>query len=45
MTESYMVFLYVALTDHPTAVKPLIPFSVHGKIDPFTHTAVFGVLP
>ena len=26
---------YVALTDHPTALKPLIPFRLHGRIDPF----------
>lgn len=30
-----ILLVYVALTDHPTAIKPLIPFTTHGKIDPF----------
>lgn len=33
--EAAALLVYVALTDHPTAVKPLIPFRTHGKIDPF----------
>ena len=33
--EAAALGVYVALTEHPTAVKPLIPFSIHGKIDPF----------
>ena len=33
--ESLGLLVYVALTDQPAAVKPLIPFPVHGKIDPF----------
>ena len=35
MQEALLLLVYVALTDHPTAVKPLIPFTTHGKIDPF----------
>lgn len=34
-TEALVLLAYVALTDQPVAVKPLIPFPVHGKIDPF----------
>lgn len=34
-TEALILLGYIALTDHPTAVKPMIPFPVHGKIDPF----------
>ena len=33
--EALALLVYVALTDQPVAVKPLIPFPVHGKIDPF----------
>ncbi|MVM36256.1 hypothetical protein GO755_39975 [Spirosoma sp. HMF4905] len=33
--EALALFVYIALTDQPVAVKPLIPFPVHGKIDPF----------
>jgi hypothetical protein len=33
--EALALLAYIALTDHPNAVKPLIPFPVHGKIDPF----------
>lgn len=33
--EALLLLGYVALTDQPAAVKPLIPFPVHGKIDPF----------
>ena len=33
--EALMLLSYVALTDQPAAIKPLIPFSTHGKIDPF----------
>ena len=34
-TETLLLLPYVALTNSPVAVKPLIPFRVHGKIDPF----------
>ena len=33
--EALMLLTYVALTDQPAAIKPLIPFPIHGKIDPF----------
>ncbi len=33
--EALLLLVYVALTDQPVALKPLIPFPVHGKIDPF----------
>ena len=33
--EGLILLGYVALSDHPAAVKPLIPFTTHGKIDPF----------
>jgi hypothetical protein len=33
--EAVALLAYVALTDHPLAIKPLIPFPTHGKIDPF----------
>ena len=33
--EALALLTYVALTDQPAAVKPLIPFTTHGKIDPF----------
>lgn len=33
--EALALLVYVALTDQPAAVKPVIPFPVHGKIDPF----------
>ena len=33
--EALTLLGYIAFTDHPTAVKPVIPFLVHGKIDPF----------
>lgn len=33
--EAILLLGYIAITDHPAAVKPLIPFKVHGKIDPF----------
>ena len=32
--EALALLGYVALTDHPVAIKPMIPFPVHGKIDP-----------
>ncbi len=35
MAEGLALLVYVALTDQPAAIKPLIPFPVHGKIDPF----------
>ena len=34
-TEALALLVYVALTDQPVALKPLIPFPIHGKIDPF----------
>jgi hypothetical protein len=33
--EALTLLAYVALTEQPAAVKPLIPFTTHGKIDPF----------
>lgn len=33
--EALILLGYIAFTDHPTAIKPVIPFPVHGKIDPF----------
>ena len=33
--EALTLLVYVALSDHPAAVKPVIPFTTHGKIDPF----------
>ena len=33
--EALALLVYVALSDHPAAVKPVIPFTTHGKIDPF----------
>jgi len=33
--EALTLLVYVALSDHPVAVKPVIPFTTHGKIDPF----------
>ena len=33
--EGAVLLVYVALSDHPAAVKPVIPFTTHGKIDPF----------
>ena len=33
--EALVLLTYIAITDHPAAIKPLIPFRVHGKIDPF----------
>lgn len=33
--EALVLLVYVALTDQPLTVKPLIPFPIHGKIDPF----------
>ena len=33
--EALVLLAYIAVTDHPAAVKPIIPFEVHGKIDPF----------
>ena len=35
LTEALVLLPYVALTESPVAVKPLIPFTTHGKIDPF----------
>lgn len=33
--EALLLLIYVALTDQPAAVKGIIPFKTHGKIDPF----------
>ena len=33
--EALVLLSYIALTDQPVAIKPLIPFPTHGKIDPF----------
>lgn len=33
--EGLTLLTYVGLSDHPAAVKPVIPFTTHGKIDPF----------
>lgn len=33
--EALVLLVYVALSDHPVAVKPVIPFTTHCKIDPF----------
>jgi hypothetical protein len=33
--EALVLLAYIALTDQPAALKPLIPFPVHGKIDPY----------
>ena len=33
--EAAALLVYVALTDQPVAVLPLIPFRTHGRIDPF----------
>ena len=33
---------YVAISEHPLAVKPMIPFRVHGMIDPF-NVATFAL--
>jgi hypothetical protein len=33
--EGLALLVYISLTDQPAAIKPLIPFETHGKIDPF----------
>jgi hypothetical protein len=33
--EALTLLTYIGVTDHPTAIKPLIPFTTHGRIDPF----------
>lgn len=33
--EAAVLLPYIALTKHPVAVKGLIPFTMHKKIDPF----------
>ena len=40
--EALPLLAYIALTDQPASLKPLIPFSVHGKIDP-VNMAQFAV--
>lgn len=37
--EAAVLGVYVAFTNHPAAVKPLIPVALHGKIDPFNIAA------
>ncbi|MEJ2880955.1 hypothetical protein [Pedobacter sp. GR22-6] len=34
-TEAALLLPYIALSRQPVAVKKLIPFTTHGKIDPF----------
>ena len=36
--EALTLLGYVALSDHPAAIKPVISFTTHGKIDPFNIT-------
>jgi len=45
--EAAALLPYVALTKHPVAIKGLIPFKTHGKIDPFNvaQFAVQSLLP
>ena len=33
--EALTLLGYIAITKSPVAVKPIIPFRTHGKIDPF----------
>ncbi len=33
-TEAIILLAYIAITDQPAAIKPIIPFTIHGKIDP-----------
>lgn len=33
--EALTLLGYIAVSDHPAAIKPVIPFTTHGKIDPF----------
>ena len=33
--EAFLLLPYVALTKQPVAVKGIIPFKTHGRIDPF----------
>lgn len=33
--EALGLLAYVGATDHPASIKPLIPFPMHGRIDPF----------
>ncbi|WP_345949309.1 STAS/SEC14 domain-containing protein [Mucilaginibacter sp. PAMB04274] len=40
--EAAVLLPYVAITRHPVAVKGIIPFRTHGKIDPF-NIAHFGL--
>lgn len=35
VAEALILLTYIALTDSPVAIKPVIPFTTHGKIDPF----------
>lgn len=40
--EAAVLLGYVGITESPVAVKPIIPFKIHGKIDPF-NIAHFGL--
>jgi len=40
--EAFFLLPYIALTKQPIAVKGLIPFETHGKIDPF-NVAQFAI--
>lgn len=35
VAEALGLLAYVGMTEQPAAIKPLIPFKIHGKIDPF----------
>lgn len=35
LIEALGLLTYVGLTEQPAAIKPVIPFKMHGKIDPF----------
>lgn len=45
--EAAALLAYIALTDHPTSVAPLIPFRIHGRIDPLNvaNFAAHSLLP
>lgn len=40
--EALILLPYIALTKQPVAVKGVIPFKIHGKIDPF-NVAQFAI--
>jgi hypothetical protein len=41
--QALVLLPYIALTKHPLAIKGVIPFKTHGKIDPF-NVAQFAAL-